>query len=71
MSDVNSQTAEQKLGRLKERAEALETDVGQLRHVVGTLISWIAQSSVSPLSQGEAQELLAILQRSAIEAAKP
>jgi hypothetical protein len=43
--------------------EQLRLDVANLKATVGTLIAWVAQSAASPLSAGDVERLMTMLER--------
>lgn len=43
--------------------EQLRLDVANLKATVGTLIAWVAQSAASPLSAGDVERLMMMLER--------
>jgi hypothetical protein len=45
----------------EEEITLLKANVEHLQHAVGSLITWLAQSSVQPISMNEATLLLNIL----------
>ena len=52
---------EDKKPKKARRGLATNEELDQVKYVLGTLISWMAQSSVTPISVSEAEKLLEML----------
>jgi hypothetical protein len=47
----------------KSTEDELRKEIAHLKRIITTLVAWIAESAVSPLSQQEAKELIEMIEK--------